>query len=728
MIKLSNIGSFFEEHVEKIILVIVSLVCAWLLITRVILSPNTVSYDNKNFSPSAIDNYVLGKAKELEQKLNEPPDQLDSYKPKADEFLALLDSSINNVDTTLWPVVPYEPGIEARSVTGIYNLPRIGRVNDVAVEHIRAVAYVPISEVTPQNPYDKAGNEPNDIDFVTVEAKYDVKQLYDSFNEVFVEYVEEQQADPCLARPIFAAVNLQRQQLNSDGTWSDWQDMPRTKIDQYQKLFQITEDIQDLPPGGLKVQMLQFDNKQLQIELLQPQAYQIASANEEWFPPVLHRKFIDLQRKEGMEEKRQAREDEKEQQRDQDDRRNSRRTDSRTGVAGRTSRTGSGLSSPGGIGDMYAGGGSNSRSRDRSRDRQTTSGYMGEGGRSGDRRRSSSRNRAGTTDPMMDALGLYGNERIGDGRGGPLRRGPTTNEVYYEFDEVSFNRLTDFSKLKEPMLFWHHDDTVEPKNTYRYRIRLGVYNPVAGTNKISEQDISQKNKVILWSDFSDVTEPVEIPGRSYFFARDIQEAAKTITVTVCRYVLGHWYSEDFKVSKGETIGNVIETKIEEDKTLRGRSSTSSRGASGRPGDYNRGDYTGDYLGDRFASVTRPEEKTNVPETVDYSTGAVMVDAMSINDWWGDSARRSRNYYDMLYSFDGINIEHMPVGTTYWSKEMQTAFNYIAKLEREPNEEFKAFGSGRRRGGLPGSGGYDNMGGAYDEMYDMGMMMDGGGRR
>ena len=307
---------------------------------------------------------------------------------------------------------------------------------------------------------------------------------------------------------------------------------------------------------------------------------------------------------------------------------------------------------------------------------------------------------------MME-MDLYGSEFLGDGRG-TLRRGPSINDVYYEFDEVAFNRLTDFSKIREPMLFWHHDDTVEPKKTYRYRIRLGVFNPVAGTNQLSEQDISQKNKVILWSGFSNVTEPVEIPGRSYFFARDIQEAAKTITVTVCQYILGHWYSEDFKVSKGEAIGDVIETEIEKKTPQRGRS------AGGR---------SADYLGDRFAALARPEEQTNVPEEIDYSTGAVMVDAMSINDWWGDSTRRTRHYYDMLYSFDGINIEHMPVGTTYWSKDMQTVFNYIAKLEREPQEPFKNFGTGRRGGARPGQGEYDDMG-LYDEMMYEQQMMEG----
>jgi hypothetical protein len=544
-----------------------------------------------------------------------------------------------------------------------------------------------------------------------VEAKFDIKQLYDKFNESLYEDVEEEWADPCLARPIFASVQLQRQELNSDGTWSDWQILPRTKIDSHRKLFAITENIEELPPGGLKVQMLQFDNKQVQIDLLQPQAYQIASAREEWFPPVLHRKYVDLQKKETLEERRDAKDTEREELEKELKDKRSRRADSRTGTTGtgRTSRTGSGSSSPGGIGDMYGGGGTNTRSRDRSRSSssQSTTGGLTETGRTTDRRRSSSRNRTATTDPMMDTIGIYGNERLGDSRGN-LKRTPTTNDVYYDYDEVALTRFTDFSKLREPILFWAHDDTPEPKKTYRYRVRLGVFNPVAGTNQLSEQSISQKNKVILWSEYSDVTEPVEIPGRSYFFARDIQEAARTITVTVCQYVLGHWYSEDFKIRQGEVIGDVVEIEPEKPKTQRGR--------------------TQDVLAGRFANTARPEDKTNVPEKIDYGTGAVMVDATPMNDWWGDKALRTRHYYDMLYSFDGINIDHMPVGTTYWSQDMQSTFNYIAKLEREPQEPFKDFGSGGRRGGLPGQGGgYEDMG-MYDEMMYEQQMMEGAGGR
>ncbi|MHC4226623.1 MAG: hypothetical protein ACYSW0_04280, partial [Planctomycetota bacterium] len=269
---MNKIGRFFEEHVEKMILVIVGLVCAWLMITRVILSPNVVGWNERNLSPSAVDGYVYEQAQDLQEQFNRPPEAVEPYEPRIGDFLAKRDSAISSIDESLWPAVPSEGGVRMLA-EGVYRLPAIGEVNDVAIGHIRAVAYHPIDEVTPQNPYDKAGNEPNDIDLVSVEAKFDVAKLWENFRECFVDDVEPQWADPCLAKPIFAAMQLQRQELNDDGGWSDWQDVPRPKIDQYRELFKITEDIKDLPPGGLKVQMLQFDYKHVQIELLQPQAY-----------------------------------------------------------------------------------------------------------------------------------------------------------------------------------------------------------------------------------------------------------------------------------------------------------------------------------------------------------------------------------------------------------------------------------------------------------------------
>lgn len=727
---MNKIGRFFEEHVEKMILVIVGLVCAWLMITRVILSPNVVGWNDRNLSPSGVDAYVYEQAQDLAEQFNRPPEAVEPYEPRIGDYLAKVGSAISSIDESLWPVVPSEAA--ARMLAeGVYRLPAIGEVNDVAIGLISAVAYDPIDEVTPQNPYDKAGNEPNDIDLVSVEAKFDVAKLWENFRECFVDDVEPQWADPCLAKPIFAAMQLQRQELNDDGGWSDWQDVPRPKIDQYRELFKITEDIKDLPPGGLKVQMLQFDYKHVQIELLQPQAYQFASAREEWFPPRLHEEYEEFQRKELQEERRQERETAKEQRQQQLDNRRNRRSASdttgfgATGSGGRAGRGGGAFDSFGGGGTA---GGTGSRIRGRSRDSSGTRGDAGiygegAGGRSGSSRRRTGRR--STTDPTADAYGL---EMEGQGLGlgtGALQRGPrrpTINDVYYKYDEIALTRMTDFAKIKEPLVIWAHDDTVEPEKTYRYRIRLGVFNPVAGTDQLAERDKSRKNEAVLWSGFSETTEPVEIMGRLYFFANNMmREADKTVTVQVSRLALGHWYSHDFPVKQGELVGYAREPEIEEPDRDRRSRSGALRGPSalaGIPGAMMGPGAVGPGVsGSRFGAFGASQDQSNVPESIDYATGAVMVDAVAVSDWLSGRTMRSRRYYDMLYSFDGTNILHMPVGNSNWPTDLKAVFGTISRLEKEPQEPFKAFGTtgSRRSSGQM----YDGMEGdmMYEEMYD-----------
>lgn len=698
MIKLAKIGSFFEEHVEKIVLIIVGLICAWILITRVILSPNQVTYNDNTFSPGSIDSYVNKQAEELQQRLVATDEQADAYDSKVNDFLAVMNSTLRDIDVNLWPERPYTVTAQA-GAEGIYRLPDIGEVTDVDIEHIRAVAYVPTERITELNPYVTAGHEANDIDLVTVEAKFDIQSLYEKFERNFLQNVEQKYADPCMANPVFASVQLQRQELLDDGTWSDWVVVPRSKIDHYNRLFSVSDNYKDLPPGGLKIQLLQFQNKPVQIELLQPQAYQMASANEEWFPPALHRKFLNLQRKDMLEERRIAKAAERQDQGADSDRRRS----------SRNSRTGGGLTGGGGYdagGGMYGGGrgggtdtgrrrsgagagggrtgmdglagGTNTRSRSGSRSRSRT-----DGGRGG-----SDRTRGGGADLMMTEGGR--GDTYGMGGQGSL----AVVEVYEEFSEIRLLPTTDFSRLREPIDFWAHDDTVTPRKTYRYRIRLGVFNPVAGT-KLA-RDPEMYDKVILWSDFSDITEPVEIPGKLYFFARDIQETTKLVTVTVCKYILGKWHKEDFKIRQGEAIGHTVETEIEETET---NQTAITRGAT---------------RGITRRGTTTTTETAPVPDEINYKTGAIMVDAVAVSDWIGGNNLRSRRYFDMLYSYNGTNIEHTPVGTGYWDDDQRSTYSEISRSERETLEPFKSWGSSGMQGGRGGEGDYPGMGG-YDNM-------------
>ena len=683
--------NFFEEHIEKIILAVVGLVCIWLFLTRVLFSPNYVEYEGGRFSPGGIDDRILTskQAAELEEKLSSKPEP-KLYDPSFGDFNELLVSAISKVDVSVpWPLPIHNSSMDFNR--GKYVIPEIGGVNEVTIEYVRAVVYEPTVEINEEVVYDKAVSEVNDIDFVTVEAKFDVKGLYERFDDNFAgsNVQEEQWRDPCLAKPVFADVQLQRQEALADGSWSDWEIVPRTRIDHRRKMFELIEDVAKLPPGGMKVRMVQFDDRVVRIDLLQPKAYRIASAREEWFPPSVHKKFRQHMREREMEERRKAKkEEEEEREKERDERSDLRRT-RRPGAGsgfGTGGRSGRGISE-GLVGTEGLYGGT-----DTTRRRTTRSGSSRR--RSTDDGTDTGRRSRRRTAP---GLGVYENYFPGIQGDRAIRRGPSMNDVYNEFYKILLTRRTLLEKMREPLVFWAHDDTVEPEKRYRYRIRLGVFNPIAGTNQFSEGYRGFKNKVVLWSEFSDITESVEIPGRLYFFARDIQnEAAKIVTVQVSRYVLGYWHSKDFAVEQGEVIGKVVESETTTGSSRRRETAPEFFGRY--PAVY--GGYGGEELrimgieSDIRSGIRSDIMGRTVPETIDYTTGAVLVDVVPVNDydWSGGKKLNPRHYFDMLYTFDGMNIERMPIRRKYWARELKIRFNEIKKSEKEPREPFRDWGS------------------------------------
>ncbi|MHC4622713.1 MAG: hypothetical protein ACYS4W_02310 [Planctomycetota bacterium] len=645
-------GNFFEQHVEKMVLAVIGVVCLWLGVTRFFLSPNKVSYDGQNYSPASIDNHLSDQADVLEDKLKNLPPESRTYEPRLVEFAARIESAID-VDRRLVVPVP-APISDIQIGNRRYGIPAIGEVKEVAVEHIRAAAYLPTVDVGEETNYEQAASEPNDIDFVTVEAKFDVASLYKDFYENFAgEDVPPEWRDPCLAKPVFAAVLLQRQELLSDGTWADWRDVPRTRIDVRKVMFEIVEDVENLPPGGVRVRMLQFDRRDVCMDLLQPEAYRIASAEEEWFPPSLHKKYAKWQKKEEAQERRQAKEEEKQEQ--------ERKREEALRERGRYGPE---------IGRYSGREGGRYEDRESSRYGGRDRGRYGEYGPRG---RQSRRDRS---------TGGYGRTRLPAGRGADERRfreemgtsatGSSASRLsmgdfYKELDEIRITKQTNIYEMRKPLVFWAYDDTVEQGRSYRYRIRLGVFNPIAGTDQLNEEHVLLKNNVILWSKFSNITESIEIPERLYFFPINVQQVAKVVTVKISKYVQGYWYGENFFVQQGEIIGRARENKLLEDE-------------------------------EEEQQLIKKEEIA-APETIDYTTGAVFVDVATVTDWSVGSGRepRAKPYSDMLYSFDGSSIGHIPIKMSFWPKGLQAKFAEIKKLEGRPRKPFRAWGSKADRG-------------------------------
>jgi hypothetical protein len=170
----------------------------------------------------------------------------------------------------------------------------------------------------------------------------------------------------------------------------------------------------------------------------------------------------------------------------------------------------------------------------------------------------------------------------------------------------------------------------------------------------------------------------------YFFANTFQAASAAVSVEVAKFDNGYWRSSMFSVRPGESIGRVVEIEPEEDETQ------------------NQYNYPGARQGG--FGMAEPE-----PEMIDFSTGIVFVAAERVNKWIGGKALRSQVSFDMLYSINGFDIQWLPVGSKNWSERLKNAYGIVKKLQKEPIEDFRSFGSSRTASKALGLGGQMGMG-------------------
>ncbi|MGA2070482.1 MAG: hypothetical protein ABSG97_03960 [Sedimentisphaerales bacterium] len=647
-------SNFIDEHIEKVALVIGGLAAIYVLYAFALRGPELV-FDNQKFRPGQLDIYIAEQSEQLKARMEREPIHKPPYVPQSVSFLAKMNSVLDKDLNVVWPV----PSSGETMIDKKYHIPVIGSVNDVSLEHIRAAAYMPKVAVNLENVESEDTYEPNDLDLVTVQASFDLAPLIDSFQECFAgKDVPEGWRDTGLAKPVFAAVQLQRQRFGDNGEWGRWEDVPRVKIDPKRDDYKIIDDVNGLPSGGVMVQLAKLSAPQTQVKLLQPDPYKIASADDDWLPPSLHRKFLAVRREKEAQDRRETIATEREakaaEERDKAAGRPAREvTEKPRGTTEPTGRTTTPGRPAGGAG--YRGGAGGGAGR----------GGVEMGG-------GATRNLPKTTTAKPDRTSERDRRTESTTAAEQKKTAkPVVTEatIYGEMKKMQLTTGKDISKLREAVTFWAYDDTVEPGAIYRYRIRLGVFNPVAGTGQVREEDAEKDSKVILWSEFSDATDEIAIDKRLYFFPLNVQETAMAAEVQVCRYVLGYWHSEPFMVKRGDVIGRVARVE---------------------PSDKDK----------KNADV-------KLPETIDYTTGAVVVDLVAMNDWSGDKTLQSRQYFDMLFSFDGTSVERLPAKQMYWPEERRLKYSELKTLEKRPKEPWRAWGSTGpmevQQRGLPGDG-------------------------
>jgi hypothetical protein len=664
-------GNLLEQHAEKIVFAVSGVLCLWLLVMFVIGSPNAVVIDGRKLKPGEVDKHIKTKADKLSADINVPPTTKPPLKDPTKIYIVKQTDPLGGVPDFQIKI----PGKTDKVIKEdrLYALPVRGGIDKIAAEVIRGAAHIPVEEIGMDNPYDKAMTELGDIDLVTVEGSFDVAALYRSFKQSFSlgRGLKTEWRDPELASPVFASVQLHRRRLLEEGGWSDWEIIPRPKIDQYRaKIMGIPETVEELR-FDIDMHKAQFKGLEFRQNILQPDPYDFASANAVWLSPTYRKEYIVLEERLKKEAIRTERE---------------KLIERTRGRGGRTRNTA-------GAGEGY--------------------GYDADGGMEGrSGRRSSTRSGRGNPNIRGDRGGVDGGRgdygAAGYYGGEAARRGPqerTLDDVIADNVKVLIDERTQFDAMREMLVFWAHDDTAMPGNTYQYKVRLGVFNPIAGNGWLTEQDKEFDNQVILWTDFSDVTESVEIHPMFHFFPTVIAKSQeKKVRIRVSKYHMGNWRSEDFDVCPGELIGKEVDFKR----------ATRTRGAASLRGDFNEYD-AGGY-----------NPMNTMPEKINFGTGAMLVDIVKTDKWTGLSTLTRSQVADILYTTDGVTMMHLPVKRNNWPPAMKAQSMIIeeaSKVDVELNSSRGQSSLKRRiRGGYMGGGrgeGRYDYGREYDEMDSRG---------
>lgn len=598
-------GSGIEKHIDKIILAAAGIIGLYVLIFYVLKSSITIEYNGEWYTPANLDKAIYEQAKNVEDTLARPAKENGQYCSKLSDFNSLLAMPIKSLGGNMVFPLPYSGSVDG---SRLYSLPAVGEVNSVKARLLTAVAYVPKKPLKNDDLYTAAEVRPDDLDFITVEATFDAADLSKRFSQSF-----KASKKPLWTKPVFAAVQLERQQSLANGAWSDWQIVPRTTIDDYRSRFNIAQKVDKLDKS-IDILMLQFNKPEMREQLLQPRTYDFAYPAESWLPPSFAQK-----RQEKL-EKAKAEQRHAETLRRAEEEKTKTRTVSKPAPAagGRAAPA----AMPGGMG-MPGGGG----------------GGMGMPGMGGmmpaPRQAAQPAKTTRTTEQPATARST---------KTAVVKTDMGTDEQ--EFIKIKLTEKMDFAAMKEPLLFWAHDDTAEQGTTYRYRIKIGVFNPIAGTDSFSDKDTPLKNDVVLWSGYSAVTEPITVPQRWYFFPLNYREADKMVNMHVCRYVLAKWYSKDFRVKPGEMIGAVAENVKTED--------------------------SGD----------------NEPNEIDYSNDAVLVDVMAATE----------NYASVLYTADAAAIEQLGIKSQNWPGALKEKYAEIERMQKEQKEQPPIFKTRSGEGG------------------------------
>lgn len=115
------------------------------------------------------------------------------------------------------------------------------------------------------------------------------------------------------------------------------------------------------------------------------------------------------------------------------------------------------------------------------------------------------------------------------------------------------------SETNDPAI-WCHDETVAPGRTYRYRVRVLLWNRYVGQARtLTNPELARST--VLVGDWSEPSDPITVTPTTCFFVKGGRPDAATANVDVWRWREGAWLHERFDVRAGDSIGSIRSVRI-----------------------------------------------------------------------------------------------------------------------------------------------------------------------
>jgi hypothetical protein len=128
--------------------------------------------------------------------------------------------------------------------------------------------------------------------------------------------------------------------------------------------------------------------------------------------------------------------------------------------------------------------------------------------------------------------------------------------------------------------FWVHDATAQPGEKYRYRLRVGVNNPLFGRGALLKaEQKSEADASIVRGPWSEWSSPVEVDRSEYFFVTSVTPRSELgearVSVELFKFYLGYYR----KQTAGMNIGDPLVGDIPLPKALASTLSTTGQPAA-----------------------------------------------------------------------------------------------------------------------------------------------------